>query len=977
LQGYKSFAGKTEFEFGHSITAVVGPNGSGKSNIADSIRWVLGEQSYRLLRGRKTDDMIFAGSRSKARAGMAVATITFDNADGWLPIDYSEVSIGRRAHRDGRNEYMLNGQRVRLRDIQELLGSAGLAERTYTIIGQGLVDTILSLRAEERSKLFEEAAGITVHRMRREDSLRRLEKTQRNLERVKDILREIRPRLRSLERQAERAIAQDQIRQELRGALLSWYGYHWYRLQDSVAAAQAAADSSAAERDRLRAAGEQAGQILHTANQEIEGLRMAQREAVQRRDLLNAERAETERTLAVAVERLQWLEEQEASSNLDLIELESSRFEVIERLAAARDETRQKAQSLLPSANPAEDRLDNVEERRARLSEMIVELSEQASQLGQERAALQAKLEAAAGAALESDQFTRRMVEAAQKGVISGLVGELGEHLQIPDEFETAVHAALNGFERGMVFRYPGEVEMALEWLNQEDRKEKLALLPQSWERELPPLEPPDDPGCLGCAADLVRAAAGYEPAARLLLGRALIVTDRRSARRILVDLPLDARAVTLEGEVFYPGGHVVVSTNGKHDHAKENMRSRLDQASQELEQVEGERHQLLAERDQAEQQVRAQLSREVIRASEDRVGSLEQQEHDLAAALQKRRNRLERNLEEQRAQQNVIAACQAETRLDTESALFTELEEVEQALSQAEAKREEILTSEIGSRDALQAAEEQHTQAQIELARLQQQLADVEIRIADDFALLEQESESTPSIQDRLSRVESIAEDAEGQLNRLRNRLRRMGAVNPAARAEYEEVKERHDFLDTQVNDLTQAEARLRQVIAELDELMTREFHRTFEDVQKAFEQYFVRLFGGGAAQLHLLELDGRLGIEMEVRLPGKRTQSLAMLSGGERSLTAVALIFALLKLSPTPFCVLDEVDAMLDESNVLRFSEILRELSAQTQFLLITHNRQTIQVADVLYGISIGRDNSSDVISLRLSEATEQLAA
>jgi chromosome segregation protein len=571
------------------------------------------------------------------------------------------------------------------------------------------------------------------------------------------------------------------------------------------------------------------------------------------------------------------------------------------------------------------------------------------------------------------------MAEAARRGAISGLVGELDEQLHVPAKYESAVHAALNGFERGVVFRHPGEVERALEWLNREDRSEKLALLPQSWDRELPPLLPPSDPDCLGCAADLVRTSAEYQPAVRLLLGRALIVKDRRSARRILADMPLDARAVTLAGEVFYPGGHVVVSANGKNDKTKESMRSRLNQASQQLEQIEGERHQLVAQRDQAEEQFRAQLSREVVRASEDRAGSLEQQYQDLVAELEKRKTRLKRNLEEQCEQREVVAEClERREQIGSAGSLPSiELAEIEGLLAQAEAKREELLTSEIGSRAEQRATEERHTQAQIELARLKQQLADLELRIADDFELIAEEPRPVASVLDRLERVESIPEDAEAQLNRLRNRLRRMGSINSSAREEYEEVKERHDFLQGQVDDLTEAEARLRQVIAELDELMTREFHKTFEDVQKAFEEYFVRLFGGGSAGLNLLDMDGRIGIEMEVRLPGKRAQSLAMLSGGERSLTAVALIFALLRLSPTPFCVLDEVDAMLDESNVLRFAEILRELSEKTQFLLITHNRQTIQAAEALYGISLGRDNSSDVISLRLDEAAEQLAA
>ncbi len=234
LNGFKTFATKTNFEFANEITVIVGPNGSGKSNIADAVRWVLGEQSYKLLRGKKTLDMIFSGSDQRPRAGMAAVTITFDNTDGWLPIDFSEVSITRRAFRDGKNEYMLNGQQVLLRDVYELLGQSGLAERTYTIIGQGLVDAALSLKAEERRALFEEAAGIGLYRTRKAEAERRLEKTHRNLDRVEDILSELKPRLKSLQRQAVRAEQYDQVKADLKVLLQEWYGYHWARVQTDL-----------------------------------------------------------------------------------------------------------------------------------------------------------------------------------------------------------------------------------------------------------------------------------------------------------------------------------------------------------------------------------------------------------------------------------------------------------------------------------------------------------------------------------------------------------------------------------------------------------------------------------------------------------------------------------------------------------------------------------------------------------------------
>jgi chromosome segregation protein len=238
LHGYKTFASRNEFIFSDGITAIVGPNGSGKSNIADALRWVLGEQSYGLLRGKKTEDMIFSGSENRPRSGMASATIVFDNSDGWLPIDFTEVGITRRAYRDGENEYLLNGQRVRLKDVSEVLAKSGLAERTYTIIGQGLVDAALALKAEERRRLFEEAAGIGLHRARREESIKRLETTRRNLERVQDILAELHPRLRSLERQAKRAQEYNQMKADLKVLLREWYGYHWHSAQRELVGVQ-------------------------------------------------------------------------------------------------------------------------------------------------------------------------------------------------------------------------------------------------------------------------------------------------------------------------------------------------------------------------------------------------------------------------------------------------------------------------------------------------------------------------------------------------------------------------------------------------------------------------------------------------------------------------------------------------------------------------------------------------------------------
>ena len=322
LHGYKTFASRTQLQFPGRITAIVGPNGSGKSNIADSLRWVLGEQSYSLLRGRKTEDMIFAGSEFRPRAGMASAAIVFDNEDGWLPIDFAEVEITRRAYRDGNNEYLLNGQRVRLKEISELLAQSGLAERTYTIIGQGLVDAALSLKPDERRRFFEEAAGIGLYRSRREEALNRLDQTRRNLERVLDILSELEPRLKSLEKQAQRAIEYDRIMADLRVSLREWYGYHWHRAQRDLSQARETVRSQEARLTQAREKLEDVEKKLNAVRVQVQDLRGQLNGWHGQSAELHRQREQVSRGLAVLDERKRALVEQGGTIEADLAVLE-------------------------------------------------------------------------------------------------------------------------------------------------------------------------------------------------------------------------------------------------------------------------------------------------------------------------------------------------------------------------------------------------------------------------------------------------------------------------------------------------------------------------------------------------------------------------------------------------------------------------------------------------------------------------------
>lgn len=1159
LQGYKTFASRTVFAFAPTITAIVGPNGSGKSNIADAIRWVLGEQAYSLLRGKRTDDMIFSGSEARPRASMASAGITFDNSEAWLPIEFSEVSVGRRAYRDGENEYLLNGQRVRLREVVELLARSGLAQRTYTIVGQGLVDAALSLRPEERRALFEEAAGIGLYRARREEALRRLEATEHNLERVQDILAELRPRLRALERQAKRAQEYEEVRLGLQASLLQWYGHHWHRSQRLVAAARREAEERVAVRDTLREGQAQALVDLARRRSEIGGLRGQLHASLEQGRDLDAEREDLQRRAAVDGERLRWLQEQGASlaSEIETLRisleeararLERSRLEAAaeeDALQAAGDtgsepglpegapdplesavareaawkahlesatlalevgrrrleglvadlgihqaewtradsavtEARGHAEALEAAARNAARGVDELRSRAQEARTAFQRAEEEQTRILQRQAALQARLEVIAA----REQTLARLLEAGQQGKLPGLLGRWANQWRVASLHRTAIAAALGEFADGLSFQSLGDLDRALGQIGSADAPATAAFLAAGAGDPPPRLAGPADPEYVGNAAELVSAPPEMKSVVDWLLGRTWVVNSAEAARRLQSVVPHDGRVVTLQGEVFHPGGPVLVSRRDSGRDAQQRLSADLEKARVGLEVNQSETRRLAADAETLSKQFaeaetalaharqtaanaammtnesalrreashqRAELLRGQTQEAEAELeraqAELRRLEHEgrevsegrtRAESIRRETDRekaarllagtaagielLRRTLAEARRavdeRSERVAAMEAEVgsrrmrhdgnqrqqteteaQLATTRARLTEVEGAlealrterlppEGALSEAEAERERLEVEEGKGRLALQAEESEAARILIELARREEEATSLRRRIEDDFGLVSLPTEDgvpapeplpLEGIVQSLPLVEDLPMEVEMQVQRLRGQIRRMGAVNPEADTEYHEVKERVEFLTAQTGDLRQAEGELRQVVGELDELMQKEFLTTFDAVAAAFRQTFTRLFQGGSARLTLVNPDdlSEAGIEIEARLPGKREQGLAMLSGGERSLTACALIFALLKVSPTPFCVLDEVDAMLDEANVARFREMLVELSADIQFLIITHNRETVQAAETVYGVSMGPDSASQVISLRLDEAVKSLAA
>jgi chromosome segregation protein len=1185
LQGYKTFASRTQFAFDSGITAIVGPNGSGKSNIADAIRWVLGEQSYRSLRGKRTEDMIFSGSSQRARLGMASASLLLDNSEGWLPIEFSEVRITRRAYRSGENEYLVNGQRVRLRDIVELLAKSGLAQRTYTIVGQGLVDAVLSLRADDRRALFEEAAGISLYQDKRAEALSKLDETRANLLRVNDIINEIAPRLRRLERQAERAETHAMLAQQLEGLLRTWYGYQWRREQQNLVRARDAlqrrADRLARRREEVEAFDERMAELRSQQNdlriqlgnwhressnlhRQMEGVQRdlavwQERSRLQARQVedLQGEQAELRAQAQAARDRIA-LAEQEAQASAEALddcraraaeaqaELDAheARREELTRLISA---TQARALDLAAQSADRSSRLTQINERRASLTQELAEhrqvidqqraqteelraqararadeqarLQAEADELGQEVARLDARLaetqtrqnDLRAGLAdarqtvdrLQSrlDLLTRlreegeglhsgaRAVLRAAGRPLKGVQGTVAQLVRVPQEYEAALEVALGGHLQDLVVDHWASAQAAIAHLR-EQKQGRATFLPLDTVRPQSRLEAPSDPGVVGVGAELVQADPRLAPVVEMLLGRTLVVDDLPAARRCFDRLRGGFQIVTLAGEVLRSSGSVTggegrgpapgqtlarerewrelpfqvdeaqsraaVLDRDLHDayeqerqlrDSRKALTARQEETARAATQAHDQSRALAREAEQGEQQIawrqrqiqqiddqakkldgqesglRAELQRltEGKKETQAQAASLQAQLEELQgeslyqrlaqvrteaavaegawkhrrtaldqlrqgldqlqgqvqakgeriAALEKERASLLKQIEEQESKQAVVHGWLA--------ALNGRIEPAEAEIARLDEEREKLEREEVTLRAQLREAESGHSQASLTTSRQEDRLERLRRQITDDFGLIEVEptegvAEQPPlpmgEMVSKLPAVENLPEGLEEEIHEIKAQLRRMGLVNPGAPEEYAEALDRYTFLSSQAADLEEAARGLREVIAELDEVMRQAFQETFRQVAERFKENFDRLFDGGAARLILTDPDDvtLTGIEIVARPPGKRQQSLALLSGGERSLTAVALIFALLQVRPPPFCILDEVDAMLDEANVGRFRRLLLQMSEQTQFIVITHNRGTIQAADTIYGVSMGEDSVSQVISLRL---------
>ena len=1179
IHGFKSFPDRTVLSFGQGITAVVGPNGSGKSNISDAIRWVLGEQSNKSLRGSKMEDVIFSGTEERRAVGFAEVSLIIDNTTRILDFDSDDVKVTRRYYRSGDSEYMLNNATVRLKDIQLLFMDTGLGRDGYSIVGQGRIGDIVASKSEERREIFEEAAGIAKYRYRKNEAERRLRSAEENLLRLRDFLQELEERVGPLKTQSEKAKKYLEYAQEKKGLEIGVWLNIIDRSRDTLRELDSRLELARTQYDA-------AGEAMDDTDRELEALAEAARaleveleslrgeisrfeeEAVRcdgNADLVRNDREHNEENIA----RIQNDSEQAAQGNLQLEEAvrereaeiaakkeqiaEAERCQVAlaeewEQLLHSNEEVSGRIEELNRQAAAFAAELSDIRVRSVtgesslaeitlRLSQLTASLAAQTEQreaLRREREAVDAdyakqketisELQNAArgyemrltsrtqrleNARHEADRLTldveekarrihlleemernlegfshsvRIVAKQAERGELRGVRGLVSRLIQVDGEYALAIETALGGAVQNIIVEREEDGKRGVRYL-ESTKNGRATFMPMATMNgtRLQEKGLEDETGFVGIASDLVKTDKDYEGIARYLLGRVVVAEDLDYATVIARKYGYKFRVVTLDGQVVNAGGSL---TGGSHVKeagllSRRSEIEKLEAARKKLAEKEAAAREALKELQQEVSAVQAELSGihgELTTAQEDSI-RLEGEQHRLeglldtcAAAIDAETREIEElnaRAEECRrsmteAEQQTAAVTKQTEALEAELTELSggrqqlaeqreqladrmseqklavvgyhkEIEGLEAAIAELHARRadqdgaralmqqqiEDLKkrSEELTAQEALLREQAAHLRAEArateermkalterrmadearqtelrqqsrgkaeerellgrEVVRLEEKYAAAQRETEDVLRRLYEEYELTRSEAEQQAAVIEDMNEATRRLTELKNKIRALGSVNVEAIDEYREVSERYEFLSTQVRDVEVSREELLKLIGELTVQMREMFLERFRQINVQFGEVFRDLFGGGKAELVLTDPDDILGsgIEMHAQPPGKVILNMDALSGGEKALVATALLFAILKVTPSPFCMLDEVEAALDDVNVDRYAQYLRRMCDKTQFIVITHRRGTMEEADVLYGVTMQEQGISKLLELRASEVEAKL--
>lgn len=1175
LQGFKSFADKTILELRPGITTVIGPNGSGKSNISDAIRWVLGEQSMKSLRGTKSLDIIFAGTQNRKSLGFAEASLVFDNSDGALPIEFTEVTVTRKIYRSGETGYYINKTPCRLKDVLELFMDTGIGKDGYSIIGQGKIDEILSNKSEDRRHIFEEAAGIVKYRSRKEEAEKKLEHTKLNLLRINDIISEIEGNLGPLQTQSEKAKKYLNLREELKNIEVGLFVYNIEKYKENlqqivqdIDVMQSQCNDEEGKLERVKILKEELKSSIDEITEQIENMSNLGFESQKEIEQLNSEinvaktritnnnensvrfTDEKQEQNEKIQELKQELEQKEAKKdNLkqnkekfekELNEKQEELAKITEKLSAKEleiegykqtvEQNTDKKYELQSEINAQEINFQNYEKRQNQIKQEIQttiseldntrmnkeEISKGFYESENKKNKAQKSLEEVAKQKQEANQKIKsfesninilssdmRIKESRLKFLIEtekekegyiksvksllkdcenikdlgkGMHGVLANIIEVPDELETAIEMCLGASLQNIVTDTEEDAKKLVEHLRKNNLG-RASFLPIASVKgkKLEKLKG-NESGVIGIASDLVKFNKKYEQIILNLLGRTVIVDNMNTAIKVAKQNGYTFRIVTKDGDLINPSGAITGGSVAKKTVNILGRGKEIERLEKEIKNIKSKIQKLEEEKEEYEQSIEgilelsANLEKELqeidityatekqkmisidenIQKLQNRLNKLKEEQKNLETLKQESIEQKEKIQEEtqkitnQNEELSKLISEFAELNKDdqkyiddlnfditnlkisvssfdeSESSIQEIQERINQELNNAKAsienknnqieqikvenenleksiqetlnKIEEIKQKVSNSSAEIEKMKQERTQKSEKLSKqedeitskfkiiedLKSQLVKLDVKktkVEEDINTIInkmwEEYELTPNNVEGYAKPENVAL-TQKRVNNIRTEIRDLGSVNVDSIEEYKNLKDRYDFMSEQRLDLENTMSKLRKVITDMTQIMKEQFREKFKIINKNFGEVFAELFGGGKASLNLEDEENILecGIEITVQPPGKKLQNMMLLSGGEKAFTAIALLFAILKINPAPFCVLDEIEAALDDVNVFRYADYLKKFTEHTQFLVITHRKGTMEAADTVYGVTMEESGISKLLSMKLNK-------
>ena len=1175
LQGFKSFADKTVLEFMPGITSVIGPNGSGKSNISDSIRWVLGEQSMKSLRGSKSLDIIFAGTQNRKSLGFAEASLIFDNSDGELPIEYTEVTVTRKIYRSGETGYFINKVPCRLKDVLELFMDTGIGKDGYSIIGQGKIDEILSNKSEDRRHIFEEAAGIVKYRARKQESEKKLEQTKLNLLRINDILAEIEGNIDPLKIQADKAKKYLNLREELKNIEIGLFLYQIEKskkeleqvvenqeiysnqtkeeegrleriqqlkeqlkneldeittkieemsnigfesqkeiemLNSDISVAKTRIENNRENRERYSNEIEELDKKLEELNQEIQQKENKKDNLKKNKEKFQKELEEKEKELAEVTKTLSSKElelekyKKQVEENTDLkYELQSEintqdiNFENYEKRQRQikneitnqiseldstrlnREEISKEFYVIDKKRNELITTLEKTNQDKEEINKKIEQYENNIRALYSERQIKESKLKFLIETEKEKEGYIRSVKQLLKdcesiKELGKGMHGVLANVIEVPEQYQTAIEMCLGASLQNIVTDSETDAKRLVEHLRKNNLG-RASFLPIASVKgkKLETIKGKDN-GVLGIASDLISFNKKYEQIVISLLGRTVIVDNMDTAIKLAKKNQYYFRIITVDGDVINPSGAITGGSVAKktvnilgrgreieklqkdlkqlidkiqklesekmeYEKSVENtleasnnlekelqeidityatekqkvlsidenitkMESRLAKLKDEQSNLEAQKQETISKKENIQKEIETlteetdKLKRyieENVNLNKDNQKYVDDLNFDITnlrisvssfdeseASIEEMRERIIQDIENTKQsiqnKNNQIEEMNQDN-IELEKSIEETKEKIEnfkEDVQNSGLKIEQLKNSRVKKNEKLTKQEEEvNSKFKIiedlkgQVIKIDLQKAKLEEDISNIINKMWEEYELTPNNISEYKKPENIVL-TQKKVNHLRKDIKSLGSVNIDSIEEYKTIKERYDFMCEQRVDLEDTMAKLRKVIQDMTTTMKEQFRKQFAIINRNFEQVFQELFGGGKASVTLEDEENILecGIDINVQPPGKKLQNMMLLSGGEKAFTAIALLFAILKINPAPFCVLDEIEAALDDVNVYRFAEYLKKFSKDTQFLVITHRKGTMEVADTVYGVTMEENGISKLLSMKLRE-------